>query len=140
MSKPLRFGAIGIDHRHIYGMAGSMIKAGAEFIGWWTEGHPPPETGMIERFPDIPRVGTAAQLLEDDSIDLILLSGIPRDRADWAIAAMEAGKDVMTDKPGCISFEQLDALKACVARTGQIWSRKVRLARLCKHWVWGRTA
>lgn len=77
---------------------------------------------MIERFPDIPRVGTAAQLLEDDSIDLILLSGIPRDRAAWAIAAMEAGKDVMTDKPGCISFDQLDALKACVARTGQIWS------------------
>lgn len=77
---------------------------------------------MIERFPDIPRVGTAAQLLEDDSIDLILLSGIPRDRAAWAIAAMEAGKDVMTDKPGCISFDQLDALKACVERTGQIWS------------------
>jgi len=29
---------------------------------------------------------------------------------------------VMTDKPGCTSTEQLDALKACVAQTGRIWS------------------
>lgn len=122
MNKPLRFGAIGIDHRHIYGMAGSMIKAGAEFVGWWTDGHPPPEAGMIERFPDVARVDAAARLLEDDSIDLILLSGIPCDRAAWAIAAMEAGKDVMSDKPGCTSMEQLDAIKACVAQTGRIWS------------------
>ena len=122
MTRPLRFAAIGIDHRHIYGMAGSIQAEGAEFVGWWTEGHPEPEAGFLKRFPDVPRAASAEALLEDPAIDFILLAGIPKDRAGWAIRAMEAGKDVMTDKPGCTTPEQLEAIKATVAATGRIWS------------------
>ncbi|TBX28320.1 Gfo/Idh/MocA family protein [Nioella sediminis] len=118
----LRFAAIGIDHRHIYGMAANMIAAGAEFAGWWTEGHPGTEAGFVERFADVPRADNVQALLDDPSINLILLSGIPRDRAEMAIRAMQAGKDVLTDKPGCTTMEQLDAIKATVAATGRIWS------------------
>jgi predicted dehydrogenase len=119
---PLRFAAIGIDHRHVYGMAANMVEAGAEFVGWWTEGHPNTEEGFVKRFPDVPRAQDAAALLDDPSIELILLSGIPCDRAGWAVRAMEAGKDVMSDKPGCTTPEQLNAIKATVAATGRIWS------------------
>ena len=119
---PLRFAAIGIDHRHVYGMAANMVEAGAEFVGWWTEGHPNTEEGFVKRFPDVPRAEDAEALLNDPSIELILLSGIPCDRAGWAIKAMEAGKDVMSDKPGCTTPEQLAAIKATVAATGRIWS------------------
>lgn len=122
MTRPLRMAAIGIDHRHVYGMAANMVDAGAEFVGWWTEGHPNTEEGFVKRFPDVPRAASGEDLLADPTIDLILLSGIPRDRAGWAVRAMEAGKDVLSDKPGCTTVEQLDALKACVARTGRIWS------------------
>ena len=122
MTRPLRMAAIGIDHRHVYGMAANMVDAGAEFVGWWTEGHPNTEEGFVKRFPDVPRAASGEDLLADPTIDLILLSGIPRDRAGWAVKAMEAGKDVLSDKPGCTTVEQLDALKACVARTGRIWS------------------
>jgi predicted dehydrogenase len=118
----LRFAAIGIDHRHVYGMAANLIDAGASFAGWWTEGHPGTEAGFLERFPDVPRAASPEVLLDDPSIALILLSGIPRDRAAWAVKAMEAGKDVMTDKPGCTTLEQLDAIRATVAATGRIWS------------------
>ena len=118
----LRFAALGLDHRHIYGMAGNMIAAGAEFVGWWTEGNPGTLDGFDKRFPGVPRAMDKAQLLDDPTIDLILISAIPRDRAALAIAAMEAGKDVMVDKPGCTTLEQLEAIKACVARTGRIWS------------------
>lgn len=119
---PLRFAAIGIDHRHVYGMAANMVDAGAEFVGWWTEGHPNTEEGFVKRFPDVPRAEDAEALLNDPSIELILLSGIPCDRAGWAIKAMGAGKDVMSDKPGCTTPEQLAAIKAIVAATGRIWS------------------
>ena len=119
---PLRFAAIGIDHRHVYGMAANMVEAGAEFVGWWTEGHPNTEEGFVKRFPDVPRAEDAEALLNDPSIELILLSGIPCDRAGWAIKAMGAGKDVMSDKPGCTTPEQLAAIKAIVAATGRIWS------------------
>ena len=122
MIRPLRMAAIGIDHRHVYGMAANMVDAGAEFVGWWTEGHPNTEEGFVKRFPNVPRAVSGEDLLADPSIDLILLAGIPRDRAGWAIRAMEAGKNVLSDKPGCTTVEQLEALKACVARTGRIWS------------------
>lgn len=118
----LRFAALGLDHRHIYGMAGNMIAAGAEFVGWWTDGNPGTLDGFDKRFPGVPRAMDKAQLLDDPTIDLILISAIPRDRAALAIAAMEAGKDVMVDKPGCTTLAQLEAIKACVARTGRIWS------------------
>ncbi|GAA3865422.1 Gfo/Idh/MocA family oxidoreductase [Celeribacter arenosi] len=122
MTRPLKFAAIGIDHRHIFGMAQNMMDEGAEFVGWFTEGEPEPTEGFIKRFPDAPRVKTAEALLNDPSIDLIMLSGIPRERAGWAIKAMDAGKDVMSDKPGCTTLAQLDDIKACVARTNRIWS------------------
>lgn len=122
MTEPLKFAAIGIDHRHIFGMAANMIACGAEFVGWFTEGEPEPTAGFLKRFPDVPRVATAEELLDNPSIDLIMLSGIPRDRAAWAIRAMDAGKDVMSDKPGCTTFEQLEDIKSCVARTKRIWS------------------
>lgn len=122
MTRPLRMAAIGIDHRHVYGMAANMVDAGAEFVGWWTEGHPNTEEGFVKRFPDVPRAASGEDLLADPTIDLILLSGIPRDRAGWAVKAMEAGKDVLSDKPGCTTVEQLEALKDCVVRTGRIWS------------------
>ncbi|MGI3183894.1 Gfo/Idh/MocA family protein [Nioella aestuarii] len=122
MTRPLRMAAIGIDHRHVYGMAANMVDAGADFVGWWTEGHPNTEAGFVKRFPDVPRAASGEELLADPTIDLILLSGIPRDRAGWAVKAMQAGKDVLSDKPGCTTVEQLDALKTCVADTGRIWS------------------
>lgn len=118
----LRFAAIGIDHRHIFGMAANMINVGAEFAGWWTDGQPNTVAGFVERFPDVARADSVEALLNDASVGLVLLSGIPCERAEWAIRAMEAGKDVLTDKPGCTTLDQLDTIKATVKRTGRIWS------------------
>ena len=118
----MKFAAIGIDHRHIFGMAANLMAEGAEFGGWWTEGEPEPLEGFVKRFHDVPRVDHWQALLDDPSIDLIVISCIPRDRAAHAIAAMAAGKDVMTDKPGCTTMAQLDAIMAMQAKTGRIWS------------------
>ena len=118
----MKFAAIGIDHRHIFGMAANLMAEGAEFGGWWTEGEPEPLEGFVKRFPDVPRVDHWQALLDDPSIDLIVISCIPRDRAAHAIAAMAAGKVVMTDKPGCTTMAQLDAIMAMQAKTGRIWS------------------
>ncbi len=122
MAEPIRIGVIGIDHRHIYTQIAHMQAAGAELAGWWTQGTPGTLAGFLERFPDAPRVQTPAQLLEDGRIDLILTAAIPSDRAGIAIATMAHGKDVMTDKPGCLTMAELDAIRAKVAETGRIWS------------------
>ena len=53
---------------------------------------------------------------------MILISSIPKDRANLSIEALKSGKDVMVDKPGCTSLDQLDNLKQAVKETGKIWS------------------
>lgn len=120
--KPLHLGVIGLDHRHIYGMLENMQALGCTCAGYWTEGAPQPLAGFAKRFPDLPRVEDRRRLLEDPAIDMILIADIPDRRAALAIEAMEAGKDVMTDKPGCTTLAQLEALRAVIARTGRIWS------------------
>lgn len=118
----LRFVVLGLDHRHAYGMADGMIGAGAELSAYWTEGAPQPLEGFAKRFPDAPRAGDLDALLSDPTLDLALIAARPDRRADLAIRAMEAGLDVMVDKPGCIDAEQLARLRDAVARTGRIWS------------------
>jgi len=53
---------------------------------------------------------------------MILISSIPADRAGHSIDALKAGKDVMVDKPGCTTLDQLNNLKNTVKDTGKIWS------------------
>jgi predicted dehydrogenase len=118
----MRFAAIGLDHRHIFHMVAELIAAGGACVGY------DPATsdervlsGFRERFPDL--VERPAQaLLDDPTIDLIACAAIPKDRADIAIRAMQAGKDVMIDKPGVTSLDQLAAVEAAVAQTGRIFS------------------
>jgi predicted dehydrogenase len=118
----MRFAAIGLDHRHVYHMVGELLKAGASCAGYCPETSDPRVlAGFQERFPDLPQVPRQA-LLDDAGIDAICCAAIPRDRAGIAIQAMRHGKDVMADKPGIVSFEDLAAVQAAVAETGRIFS------------------
>jgi predicted dehydrogenase len=117
-----RFAAIGLDHRHIYDLTAGLLAAGAQCVG-----HDPESSdqrvlaGFRKRFPDVPSV-EQGRLLDDKSIDFIVLAAIPRDRAAIAIEAMRRGKDVMVDKPGVTTSDQLAAVEAAVRETGRIWS------------------
>ncbi len=117
----LSFVALGLDHRHIYGMTENMMRIGGRCLGYWTDGTPQPLAGYVERFPDLHRFATLEDALAAGA-DLALVSAIPADRAALSIRAMQTGHDVMTDKPGCTTIEQLDQIKAAVAETGRIWS------------------
>ena len=118
----MRFAAIGLDHRHIYHMVGGLLEAGAVCAGFDpATSDPRVLEGFRERFPTL-TPSTAERLLDDRSVDLVVCAGIPAERAAVAIRAMRAGKDVMVDKPGVTSFDQLAAVEAAVAETGRIFS------------------
>ncbi|MEO9572786.1 MAG: Gfo/Idh/MocA family oxidoreductase [Tateyamaria sp.] len=117
----LSFVALGLDHRHIYGMTENMMRIGGRCLGYWTDGTPQPLAGYVERFPELHRFTTLEEALGAGA-DLALVSAIPADRAGLSIRAMQSGHDVMTDKPGCTTMEQLEQIKAAVAETGRIWS------------------
>jgi predicted dehydrogenase len=122
MARPVKFAAIGLDHRHIFDMVAGMLAAGGECAGWWSEGEPETLPGFIKRFPDLRRIADKRTLLEDKSIDVIVTAAIADRRGAISIEAMQHGKDVMADKPGCTTLADLDAIKQTVATTGRIWS------------------
>lgn len=118
----MRFAAIGLDHRHIYHMVGGLLDAGADCAGFDpATSDPRVLAGFRERFPQLAEV-RADELLDDPTIELVVCAGIPSERGPLAIRAMRAGKDVMVDKPGVTSFEQLAAVEHAVAETGRIFS------------------
>jgi predicted dehydrogenase len=123
-----RFAAIGLDHRHIYDLTAGLLAAGAVCVGYDPETSDPRVlAGFRKRFPSVPAV-ERVRLLDDPTVDFILLAAVPRDRAAIAIEALRRGKDVMVDKPGVTTEEQLVAVEAAVAETGRTWS--VALGRL----------
>lgn len=119
---PLRFAAIGLDHRHCYDQVQSLLDAGGTCAGWWTGDDERWVEGFVKRFPQVSRVADRRVLLDDPSIRLITCAAIFDERADHAIEAMRAGKDFMADKPGVTTFEQLERVRAVQRDTGRIWS------------------
>jgi predicted dehydrogenase len=119
---PVRFAAIGLDHSHIFGMIAGLVGAGAELVGLASDD---PEAAVCKTVramqPDVPWFDDAADLYADPTIQLIATAAVPIRRGEIAIAALEAGKDVLTDKPGVVTYDQLDAIKKLVAAKGRIW-------------------
>ena len=111
------FAVSGINHNHIYGQVDAMLGAGCRLTGFYA-----PEDDLAARFhkvyPQAKRVADEREILDDPSILLVVGAGIPGDRAGMALRAMRAGKDVMIDKPGCTTFEQLADLKRAQAESG----------------------
>jgi len=118
----LKFAAIGLDHRHIYHQVGRLLDLGAACKGYYSRDSAAPLEGFVRRFPQLERVADQRVLLEDPAIQLIVSAGIPGERAEIASVAMRHGKDVMVDKPGVITLEQLQRVKEVQKETGRIWS------------------
>jgi predicted dehydrogenase len=117
-----RFAAIGLDHRHIYDLTQDLLDEGAECVGYNPDTTDPRVlAGFRKRFPHVPAAETA-RLLDDRSIDFVVIAARPCDRAELAIAAMQRGKDVMVDKPGITTPQQLAAVERAAVETKRIWS------------------
>ena len=117
-----KLGVIGIDHGHIFGMLGNMKAEGCTCDAYWTAGPTVTEEKFNEVFAEVEKVDDRRRFLDDPEIRMTLISAVPEDRAGFAIEAMRAGKDVMVDKPGCTTLEQLAEIRAVQEETGRIWS------------------
>lgn len=119
---PFKLGVMGIDHGHIFGMLSNMQAQGCTCAHYWTDGPAVTEAKFNQVFPDLEKVADPRAILDDPDVAMVLISAVPEDRAALAIQAMEAGKDVMVDKPGCTTLDQLAQIQEVQARTGRIWS------------------
>jgi predicted dehydrogenase len=117
----LRFGVVGVNHSHIYGMTNAVLRGGGELVSFHVR-EPELAAAFGRRFPQARPVPDERQVLEDPTIQLVLSSIIPVERAPLGIRVMEAGKDYMSDKPGIITFAQLADVRRVQTRTKRIYS------------------
>ena len=122
MAEPkVRFAAIGLNHGHIFGQVNLLLRAGAELVSFYA---PEPDLAAHfgETYPQARLARGVDEILEDGSLQLIVTAGIPNERAPLGIAAMQHGKDFMSDKPGFTTLEQLAQVRRVQAETGRIYS------------------
>jgi predicted dehydrogenase len=117
----IRIAAIGLTHSHIYGQVDCLLREGATLVGFWSD-EEDVAVPFAQKYPQAKRAADRRALLDDKSIQLILTSAIPAKRAEIALAAMRAGKDVMSDKPGMTSLDQLAEIKTVQQEMGRIFS------------------
>src|SRR5579859_1263278 len=120
-AEQIRFGVIGINHGHIYGMANQLLDAGAELVAFFA-----PEDDLAaefsNKFPQARRARSKAEVLEDRSLALIASAGIPNERAPLGVETMRHGKDYLSDKPGFTTLEQLEEARSVQRQTRRIYS------------------
>jgi len=117
----IRFSVIGINHDHIHGQVGAVLRGGGQFVSFYAK-EPDLAAIFARRYPQVKLARTEKEILEDDSIQLILSAGIPEDRAPIGLEAMRHGKDYMSDKPGIITLEQLAEVRRVRKETRRIYS------------------
>lgn len=112
-------GVIGLEHMHVLEMVDGLVGAGATTVS---------HTSVDDSLADLyaswrqdSRPTDAASVLSDPDVDLVVLAGVPAERAGHAVAALRAGKDVLTAKPGAVTVDQLGAVRAAADDAGGRW-------------------
>jgi predicted dehydrogenase len=112
----IRFAVIGMDHAHIFSMTAAVKRGGGELVSMFAT-DPKQLENFRNQFGDVKLASGEDEILNDKSIQLILSASIPDLRAPLAVRAMKAGKDVLVDKPGITTLEQLAAVRKTVKET-----------------------
>ncbi len=117
----VRFGVCGMSHDHIRGMIAAVERGGGELVAAWG-GEDDKLADFRRRFPGVKIVKTQDEILEDPSVQLVLTSQIPSERAGIAVRAMKNGKDFLSDKPGMTTLDQLADVRKAIAETKRIYA------------------
>ncbi|HZP05280.1 MAG TPA: Gfo/Idh/MocA family oxidoreductase [Terracidiphilus sp.] len=117
----IRFAVCGMSHDHIYGMIGAVQRGGGEMVAAWGS-EEDKLAAFKKRFPDVKIAATQDEILNDSSIQLVLSSQVPNERAALAVRAMTHGKDFLSDKPGMTTLEQLEEVRRTIAETKRIYA------------------
>ena len=92
VSPKLKFAVVGINHSHINSQVDAVLRGGGELVSVFAK-EPDLVDAFVKRFPQAKRAREEKEVLEDKSIQLVLSSGIPVERAPLGIRVMMHEKD-----------------------------------------------
>jgi predicted dehydrogenase len=117
----IRFSAIGMNHGHINGQVDLLLRAGAELGSFYA-----PEADLAaefgRRYPQAKLARSRQEILEDESVQMVVSAAIPDKRGPLGVEVMRHAKDFMSDKPAFTSLAQLDLARQVQGETGRIFS------------------
>jgi predicted dehydrogenase len=118
---PVAFAAIGLNHSHIYSQVQTVLEHGGTLAAVYAR-EPELVAAFTKRYPQARVARSEQEILDDKSIQLVVSAAIPNERAPLGVRAMQAGKDVMVDKPGITTLAQLAEVRRVQAQTRRIYS------------------
>ena len=83
-TRRLRFGVVGMNHGHIFGMVDAVVRGGGELVSFHAH-EPDLAAAFARRFPAAQQVSDERVVLEDRSIQLVLSSITPNERGPLGI-------------------------------------------------------
>jgi predicted dehydrogenase len=110
-----------MNHGHIYGMVDAVMRGGGELVSFQAK-EPELAAEFARRYPRAIGAADERVVLEDPSIQLVLSSIIPSERASLGIRVMQQGKDYLVDKPGITTLAQLVDVRRVQSTTKRIYS------------------
>ena len=116
----IKFAVCGMSHDHIYGMVGAIQRGGGELVAVFGD-EPDKLAAFTKRYPSVKMVQSEDAILNDPSIQLVLSSTIPNQRAPLGVRVMRHGKDFLSDKPGITTLGQLAEVRKMIAETQRIY-------------------
>lgn len=117
----IRFSVININHSHIYGMVDAVTRGGGQLVSFYAK-EPELAAAFSKRYPSVKLARSQKEILEDNSIQVVLSSGIPVERAPLGIEVMKHGKDYLVDKPGITTLEQLEEARRVQKETRRMYT------------------
>jgi scyllo-inositol 2-dehydrogenase (NADP+) len=108
-----------------YGMSGKLFHApflslypGFELYGVWERS----VKEAIKKYPDIKSFDTYEALLNDASIELVVINTPNYTHFDFAKKALQAGKHIVVEKPFCITVTECEELIELAAQKNKLLS------------------
>jgi predicted dehydrogenase len=117
----IRFSVIGVDHTRIFSITAAVIRGGGQLVSVYGS-TPKGVEDFKRRYPDVKVAASEDEIINDPSIQLVCSAAIPDLRAPIGIRAMLHGKDVLVDKPGITSLEQLAEVRKTIAASKKIFA------------------
>jgi predicted dehydrogenase len=99
----------------------AVTRGGGELVSFHGR-EPDLVAEFARRYPNAEQMSDERAVLDDASIQLVLSSIVPDERAPLGIRVMQHGKDFLVDKPGITTLAQLAEVRRVQAATGRIYS------------------
>ncbi|HKM08427.1 MAG TPA: Gfo/Idh/MocA family oxidoreductase [Sphaerochaeta sp.] len=112
------FAVIGLDHGHIFAMTNGLIEAGATLVSVFDEDKAKMEDFCI-RYPQAKGVDSLEDILQDETIQLVASAIRPDKRCALGLLVMAHDKDYFADKPGLLTFEELEKVRIACKQSGR---------------------